>query len=386
MDAKSLEDLSYAVAIGLDVGENNLLKLSLQFPSSNSESSGNSSQQFSKTLVTTVECNSFESGINLINSYISKQVNLSHAKIIVFSEKIACSGLSKYISTLMNNVEIRPDCNIIICKTSAEDFLNNSSPSLETLSARYYEQVIDSAKVTGFTSSTTLSSFYSAYKSSTSQPLGILGSINTYKSQKNPTDESYLDLDSSYVAGQVPIKSKTNIEFIGLAVFNEDKLVGELDALDSMCHLMCTNEFQTSTISIPSPFNQGEIMDIFIQADKKNNIDVSIINGSPYITINIYLLSYISSMEYGLDLTSSENINLIEQYASSYLESKISEYLYSTAKDFHSDIADLGKYSAPNYFTVTDWEKLEWKKLYSDSFFNVNVEVKVKNGNLLVRN
>lgn len=374
------------MAIGLDKGEDNLLKLSLQFSAPKSGDTGSGSQQFTNTLVTTAQCNSFDSGINLINSYISKQVNLSHAKVIVFSEELASSGISKYISTLMNNIEIRPDCNIVICKTTAEDFLNNSSSNLETLSARYYEQVIDSSENTGFTSAITLNSFYSAYKSSTSQPIGILGNIKTANLSKTSEDESYADADSNYIAGQMPIRSKTNIEFVGLAVFNEDKLVGELNGINSVCHLLCTNEFKNSTISIPSPFNQGEIMDIFIQSDKSNNIDVSILNGSPYINLTVYLLSYVDSMEYGLDLTSSENVSLIEEYASSYLKSKLLDYLYSTSKEFHADIADFGKYSAVNYLTVADWEKLDWKRIYSDSFFNVDVKIKVKNGNLLVRN
>ena len=40
IDARGLEDLSYAVAIGIDKGEENLLRLSLQFPSPSSGDSG----------------------------------------------------------------------------------------------------------------------------------------------------------------------------------------------------------------------------------------------------------------------------------------------------------------------------------------------------------
>ena len=333
-----------------------------------------------------MDCNSFDSGVNLINNYISKQVNLAHAKVIVFSEQLASEGIAKYISTFINNIEIRPDCNIVICKTSAEDFLNNSTPSLETLSARYYEQVLDSYEFTGFTSNTTLTSFYSAYKSYTSEPVAILGNINAHQAHTPPTDKSYADLDSSYVAGQAPIKNKTNLEFMGLAVFNGDKLVGELNGMDSICHLLCTNEFKSSTISIPSPFNQNELIDLFIQADGKNDIKVSIINGSPYIHVKVHLLSYVNSMDYGLDLTSFENIQLVQEYAEAYLESKLLDYLYTTSKQFHSDIANFGKYSAIDYLTVQEWQKLDWKNLYPDSFFDVEVQVDVKNGNLLVKN
>lgn len=175
-----------------------------------------------------MECSSIEAGINLINSYISKQVNLAHAKIIVFSETIASEGVSKYISTLVNNVEVRPDCNIIVSRCSAEDFLNNSSPSLETLSARYYEQVLASSEYTGFTTNTTLTNFYSAYKDYASQPIAILGGINSNSTHNVDLKDSYVDLDGSYKADETPIKNKTNVEFTGIGIFNEDKFIGEL--------------------------------------------------------------------------------------------------------------------------------------------------------------
>lgn len=189
---------------------------------------GETNQQFSETVVTTVECSSIDSGINLINSYISKQVNLAHAKIIVISEALATEGVAQYISTFVNNIEVRPDCNIIISRCNAEDFLNNSKPSLETLSARYYEQVLNSSQYTGFTTNTTLISFFSAYQSSSYEPVAILGGINSPSTHHVDTNDSYADIDSSYKANETPIENKTNLEIIGLAVFNDDKLIGEL--------------------------------------------------------------------------------------------------------------------------------------------------------------
>lgn len=225
-DSRPIETLSYTVAIGLDKGENNLLRLSLQFasPESGSSSSGTSSQ-FSSTTVTTVECNTIDSGINLINSYISNQINLSHAKVIVISEALAVEGISEYISTFINNVEVRPNCEIIISKCSAEDFLNNSKPTLETLSARYYEQVLNSSQYTGYTDNISLFEFYSAYKSNVCEPTAILGNINTEENHLIENSSPYVAIDGKYKAGQTPIKNKTNLENMGLAVFKNDKLV-----------------------------------------------------------------------------------------------------------------------------------------------------------------
>ena len=127
------------------------------------------SSQSQESTISTVECGSINSGISLINSYISKKVNLSHCKAIIISEELAYEGISEYIYTLVNNIEIRPDCNIVISRCKAEDYLNNSNPTLESVSARYYEFILNSSEYTGYTENVTLSDFYSDLLSTTTR-------------------------------------------------------------------------------------------------------------------------------------------------------------------------------------------------------------------------
>ena len=79
-DAKSVDQFSYVIALGLDKGETNKLKLSLQFPISGG-SEGGSSSQSSSSVTYSVECISIEDGINQMNNYINKPINLLNSKI-----------------------------------------------------------------------------------------------------------------------------------------------------------------------------------------------------------------------------------------------------------------------------------------------------------------
>lgn len=225
-DAKGIETLSYAIAIGLDVGENNILNLSIQFatPSAGGDSESGSSQSDTST-ITSIECSSITSGINLINSYISKQVNLSHCKVIAISEELAEKGISEYIYTLINNVEVRPNCNIIVTRCDALTFLENAKPTLETLTARYYEAALQSGEYTAYTSDIQLNDFYSALKSTHTQPIAILSGVNTEQTHANSQYTNKFNIDSSYKANETPINDKTSLECMGLAIFREDKLV-----------------------------------------------------------------------------------------------------------------------------------------------------------------
>lgn len=174
-DSRGIETLAYVVALGIDKSNNNTIRLTLQFAVPTSSDSSSSSSQSSSSTIIDVECTTIDSGISLVNSYISKKVNLSHCKALVISETLACEGVADYIYALVNNVEFRSDCYVVISRCDAYYFLSNSTPTLESVPARYYELIPNSSEYTGFTQSVHLSDFYKNVLSTTAQPVAILG-------------------------------------------------------------------------------------------------------------------------------------------------------------------------------------------------------------------
>lgn len=173
-DARGVESLAYVMALGLDVGESENIKLSLQIATLESSGGGSSSEQSTNSTVISIECSTINSGISLINNYISKKVYLAHCKAIVISEELAQKGISEHIYTLANDNDVRPDCHVIICGCEASDFLNYSTSSLENASARYYELILNSSEYTGFSDDVTFADFCDAMFSSTSEAFANL--------------------------------------------------------------------------------------------------------------------------------------------------------------------------------------------------------------------
>ena len=413
----SMDNLAYVVAVGFDIKDTGKLELSFQIalPSgSEGGSSGSSSSQSSSSIVTSVECNSFESGVNLVNSYLSKELNLSHCKAVVFSEEIASQGIGEYLYTLINHVEIRPTCNVIISKCNAKYFLNNSSPMLDQLSSKYYEIASTSERVTGYTYNITLLDFFSDFADSFTECFATLGSVNdggisssgsnnnssnssssgsnndsgNSSSNGNNSDQSSSSLssegtDDSYVASETPIDSQKNIENLGLAVFKGDKLVGELNGIECIAHLILTNELDNAVISVPSPFESTNYIDLYL-TNSKCKTKVYLTNGTPYIKPSIDLSARIISMSDDYKNLTEENIELIEEYAKYYVERFIYDYLYKTAKVFKSDITAFGKYAVSNFATIDEWNEYNWLDNYQNSFFNVDINVDIVSRYLLI--
>lgn len=376
-DSRGIEDLAYVTAIGIDIDNNDVLSITFQIsiPGTSSESG---SSQSSKTENTTVQCTSIDSGISLVNSYISKQINLSHCKALVFSEKIANKGLDKYVDTLANNVEIRSDCNVIITRCPAKDFIENATPSIETLTARYYEVALKSSEYTGYTTSTEFANFVNNIKNSFIQATAILGGINTGDNRIQHT--AYVGIDSSYKADESPIDDINNVETFGTAVFHDDKLVGELSGFETLCFLLLTNKIETCTVSVPSPFEQNAEIDLIVKEPKKPKITVDLINNSPYINVDLYLEAHGLTLNQSMDYTSINDIKLLENSTNQYLKSEITNFLYKTSLEYNSDIVGFGKYMLSKYLTWKDWENSNWAENYKKSFFNVNVHTSILSG------
>ena len=373
----AIDNLAYVVSIGFDIKESGKLELSFQIAvPSGTNSSGSSSSQSSSSIINSVECNSIETGINLVNSYLGKKLNLSHCKAIVFSEEIATMGIGEYLYTLINNIEIRPTCNVIISRCDAKYFLNNSKPMLEQLSSKYYEVASTAERATGYTTDTTLQEFFSSLTDTFGEAYAILGSVNDggiKSSNSDPTTGN----DNNTIASETPIDSQKNIETLGLAVFKGDKLVGELNGLESIAHLTIKNNLKNATISIPSPFESTNFIDLYITKSKCKT-KVSIINGTPYIRPSISIETRIISMSDDYKYLNEENIDLIEKYATKYVETYIYDYLYKTAKEFKSDISSFGRFIVSDFLTWDEWDKYNWLDNYQNSFFDLNVDVKVK--------
>ena len=89
--SREIGNLAYVLALGIDVGEKAKLKVSAQFTKSASVSpgSGTSAEDIENIVLVSGEADSIFSALNLLNSYIGKEINLSHCSVIIFSEELA---------------------------------------------------------------------------------------------------------------------------------------------------------------------------------------------------------------------------------------------------------------------------------------------------------
>lgn len=375
----SMDNLAYVLAIAVDTSTTNKLEVSFQFSTPiPAESSGS---EKTRTLINTVTASSLSNAINLVNGYLGKQINLSHCKVIIFSEELASKGIADEIYTLINDTQIRPSSNIIISKCTAKYYLEETKPELENLISKYYETFTNSSNSTGYIPDATIGNFFNNLVCKTCEPYAILGGVSLSPSESS--DEIDSQKDYNIKANESSIQGENSAENIGVAVFKEDQLVGELNALETIAFLNIRNKLDRFLVSVPDPLNQNNYLDIYLTPAHYSNIKVDTSSPSPFIKIKFSFTGRIYSMSENSDYLSPEVLDHISNSCNRYLESKFSDYLYKSSKDFKSDINGFGKSALQNFFTSKEFENYNWPENYKNAFFDVEVDTSVKSGMLI---
>ena len=400
--AHTMTNLAYVLAIGIDVGENAKLKVSAQFSKSGIFSSGSSSNDSDDSIVlVSDEANSIVSCINLLNAYIGKELNLAHCSLIVFSEDIARQGISEEIYTLMNNEEIRPSTNIVISKCDAYDYIGNIKPNLEKLTVQYYDTFSITNKFTGYFPDITLGNFFNTVSCDHCNSTAILGGLNLTSREKKSNDSSSSEDSSSssdssnnednstidqnvitnsenLVAGSSTIRGNRGTENLGVAVFKDDKMYGELTAIETICHLLIQNSLKSCIITIDSPINNSDSKcELSISPVKDSKSVVSIDNDVPQIYLNFYLVADILTLNKDTNYESEEILNLFSEKATEYMNKKFYEYLNKMSKEYNTDIDNFSHKALTNFSTLSEWNNFNWNEKFKNANFHVDIDLNV---------
>ena len=421
--SRRIEHLAYVLVLGIDKGEKARLKISTQFINVSSSSSGASSDS-SQIVLTSCEANSMFSGLNLLNSYIGKEINLAHCSVVVFSEEIAKEGISSEIYSLINNEEIRSSANIVVTNCTAYDYINNSKPNLENITSKYFDTFDITSKLTGYFSNITLGDFFNRLSERNSDPIAVLGGLNSTarseenKSSSNSSKESSSSSNSgnsdningetlnsnsssqdvedqekqeiettqnSLVAGKSSIVGGRGTENLGIAIFSGDKYIGELTVWESICHSLIINSIDTCIISVEDPLVKSKQLEIQLSPNKKSKITSNIENGAININIELNLIANIISLNSNINYEDTDTINKISTATQNRLNDELNKYFDKTARKYNVDI-DKYYLSILKYFPYQkNFDDFNYKEKLKNANFNCNTHVNIISSLLITK-
>lgn len=366
-DKTELDNLAYVIGIGLDVGEaqngedddndGENLNITYQIAIPVKIAGENNSSGKETYTTYTVSASSLFMGNSIVNAMASKEINLSHINIILYSEEIAKKGLSGHINGLLGNTDIRPKTPVAICRGKASDFFNQITPVLETNPARYYSSILSSFNYTDESIGSELISFYSNAQSIDREASTVIGEISSEKLNNSDSDEN-----------------KDKAVFKGLAVFKAGTMIGEIPPKITDAHLLLTNALKRGNVTVKDPEDENSIATATIRQYTPTKINVDVKDKVPKVDITLFINAHFEASNSTTDYLNPENKLKLKKAIQEKITSNIYEYL-NEIKKLDSDIVGIGKYAKVKCLTWEDYEDLHWQEIFKNSEFNVKVEV-----------
>lgn len=419
-NSQNIDRLDYVIAIGVDKSPNdNNLQVSFEFTDLGTFSESNSLGS-SNPIIDTVMAPSISGAINLMNAYAGKQVNLSHCKVVIFSEDVAKDGILEEVTYLMNDPQIRPTTNVIISTEKAKDYIENSTSSLEEILTKYYDIFPSSAEYTGYTSNILLSKFYQNLTNTEGGAIAILGT-KSKSSQKNVSSQNSSSQNSntqeesmqnstnqntasnqiaqntsseniqtdttnqipndtsleSIASGEKIVEGDRGTENIGLAVFDGEHYIGKLSAIETLCYTLIEEEVDNFSVFIDNPFEKNKKIDLSVSSLEPVNTKVDLLKENPIITIKFNLTAKALTGQDTLNFSDKDTLNAINNALKEFLTSKMKDYLYKTSQEYKCDINGFYSIVKKKFLTIPEYENYNWKQKYQNAEFNIEINSNV---------
>lgn len=381
-------ELAYVVAVGIDRGEeseNYKYTLQIADPMVISGGSGEEGGKDSdKTVFTaSVAAPSVFSAVNILNHMYSKQITLSHTKLVAICADIAeKDGIRTISETVTRSEEIRPNTHMTIVKGEASEYLKNVKPKNEVNPVKYYEDLYNSY-YRGYIPKVRTMDFYSYDLSNEKENVLPLSAV----ASENPSDSSELEgfehMMKDYIAGEIEEKSEVKAQTLGMAIFLDDKMIAEAGAVETELYNIITGDYDRSEITYLDSKDPAIPVTVLQSQEKKPEIDVEIGTDAPIINVTLYLEGDLRTVSQAY-LVEQELDNLEEQIKSE-IKTAVDRFLAKTVTEYKSDIIGFGSYAKRHFKSFDDFTAYNWKEKYQNASFNTEIEFHLRRSGLINR-
>lgn len=306
---------------------------------------GEGGGQESVKVISTTGYSVFDAFTNLQKS-LNQKFFLGQTRVIAISKEVAQAGVKDIIDGFRRDPSVRRLLWFLVVEGKAADMLH-SDPKLETIPIDYIISLIQNGAKMGEIPDISLGEFYISISHSGLQPM-----LNYVRS------------------------SKEDISWIGLALFDDDKMIASLDADESWTLMQLRGDKPGGSVFIPVEYEdtKGKMM-----IEPKNLNTKTIINikeDEIDVRYKLHLQANIIEKDFDLDLSKSINLAEVSHIAEEVLEEKARKLIAKLQHDYKVDALGLGgKIKAYHY---DDWINMDWKELFPQANISVTYHVEFR--------
>ena len=357
---RELNELAIAVALGIDKVDDKY-EVSVQIVDPGEISSKQLSSVRAPVVTYYAQGKTVFEAIRKITTLSPRKPYFSHLQIVVFGEKLASEGIEPAIEFLARDHEIRNDFNVIVAnKTTAKAVLNVLTPIEKIPAHKLTNSIKNSEKYWGSITSVYIDELLTALRNNQKSP--VLSVIEVIGDPKLGIDQTNVER----------IETPVILKFTGLAVFEQDKLIGVLTEDESKSYNFLTDNIQ-GTVEVLSCPKNGELSTEIINSKAK--IKGTFENGKPKIKVHIDVDQNVAEVNCSINLATQETIQMINKKTSKSIKDKTEQTLNTIQKYYKVD--NIGFSEILHRENPKEWHKIkeDWAAIFPEVEISVEVTV-----------
>ncbi|ADE68304.1 MULTISPECIES: Ger(x)C family spore germination protein [Priestia] len=363
--SRELNELAITVAVGIDKAEDGIIvTVQLINPGdiqAKTPTNGPSVTTFS------IKASSVMEGLRKITTKSPREIYLSHLRMLVISESMAEEGIAEVLDFFARDHEVRTDYFVVVAKNTKASSVLNVLTTIEKIPANHMFASLDvSQRIWAPTRGVKLNELISNLTSEGKQ--AVLSGVLVKGNVKNAGDMSSI--------------SRTNLStllnFKGLGVFQNDKLIGWFNEDESKGYNYITGNVKSTLIVIPCEKKEKKHDIIGVEMLRTNvKVTATMKNHKPHIHVDLKGEANVADVECQVNLQDPAVINMLERKTAADVKEKMNDAVEKAQKTYKSDIFGFGE--AFYRQDVKRWYKMkrEWNRIYAEDL-TVDLDAKVQ--------
>lgn len=383
-DYREPDEVAWVMAVGLDKGRENLLRVTFQvaipkdISGGGEEGGGGGGQGY---FVTSMEAPSFLAAIEMMNAFVDRQGDLTHAQVVIFSRELAERDISRYFMSLNRFFQFRPSTRVMVCQDTAEETLRQAMPVLENSPGKYWELITAGWKYTEFIPRDGFRFIDANLR--TPGAAAVVPLIGLEREKPGPPDPTFKP-KGEQIAGSLARKGGVKIEFFGAALFSEGRMVGTLNGDQTGVLKFVRGTAERTIKHVLDPHEPGHL--IILRVTPRGNrphIDIDLRgDGPPRVRAVIPVEANIMSIYGRTEWDRPERIPELEKMANRALNED-ALVAVQRLQEMGADGFGFGWQAKRHFLTWEDWENYRWDDKFPQADIEVVFDLQIRQAGLV---
>lgn len=370
-DREELDEISIVTGIAVDKGEEKKYRMTVEVI--NSAEFGKQSAQGNAPVITySLEGNSLSELSHKMNVGLTRKLVFSHTRVLYISEEVAKGGIFGFLDFLDRSGHFRNDFSIVVTSGyPASQFTKVTYPVQKSPSLKLSTQIGAFTDEWGGNPDVQLYDFITSIISTGTNPVAGVITISG-DPEKGKTVENNKTIDP----GALVVND-------GMAVFNQDIMVGKLSLNETRGYLW-TKELRQTSLSIScgstGDVNTGDKEEYFLDVRinrSKAKLEAKYQNGEPKLKVKINGEAQIQGTQCPRDLTKIDVFTEHEKIVEKFVKEEITQLITKVQKEYKVDIFGFGE--ALNRQSHKKFKEVEnkWDEEFAKAELEVDVDIQL---------